>query len=152
MHFIESDFQNQRNDKKFKYRKYAPPSDLKLNLLHPKAVPSNFPGLPKHYNKETPKRRSESTAKEARFQKQYEANELAVKEFLAADTFSSIHELQQKLESDLPKGSKIVKCVFFCLVNEDLIEFFQTDFMLKCFCQILLPKCFNELVFDRHFV
>ena len=70
-------------------------------------MPSDFPGLPQYFNKKIPDRRSESTSREARFQKQNDANEVEVEEFLAADKFSSLQEIQQKMENDIPKGSEV---------------------------------------------
>ena len=80
---------------------------MKFKKLLPDSVPSNFPGLPQYFNKTTSDRRSESTSKEARFQKQYDANEVVVEEFLAADKISSLQEIQQKMEDDIPKGSEV---------------------------------------------
>ena len=91
--------------KKRKNRKdYQFKDELILRRLLPDAVPSYFPGLSQYYNKTVSNRRSESTTKDVRFQKQYEANELAVQEYFAADEISSMEELQQKMEtSEIPK-------------------------------------------------
>ena len=50
------------------------------------------------------KRRSETTSKDSRFQRQNEANESANSEFLEADKISSLEELREKIEPDLPKN------------------------------------------------
>ena len=107
LHFKESDFQIKRKDTQLKYRKDKSGNEVKLKILLPDSVPSNFPGLPQHFNKTIPDRRSESTSREARFQKQNDANEVEVEEFLAADKIFSLHELQEKMENDIPKGSKV---------------------------------------------
>ena len=107
LHFKESDFQINRKDTQLKYRKDKSRNEMKLKVLLPDSVPSNFPGLPQYFNKTTPDRRSESTSKEARFQKQYDANEVVVEEFLSADKVSSLQELQEKMESEIPKGSEV---------------------------------------------
>ena len=107
LHFKESDFQINRKDTQLKYRKDKSRNEMKFKKLLPDSVPNNFPGLPQYFNKKIPDRRSESTSREARFQKQNDANEVEVEEFLAADKFSSLQELQEKLENDIPKGSKV---------------------------------------------
>ena len=107
LHFKESDFQINRKDTQLKYRKDKSRNEMKLKVLLPDSVPSNFPGLPQYFNKTIPDRRSESTSREARFQKQNDANEVEVEEFLAADKVSSLQELQEKMENDIPKGSEV---------------------------------------------
>ena len=107
LHFKASDFQIERKDTQLKYRKDKSRKEVKRKLLLPNSVPSNFPGLPQYYNKTIPDRRSESTSREARFQKQNDANEVEVEEFLAADKVSSLQELQEKTENDIPKGSEV---------------------------------------------
>ena len=56
--------------------------------------------MPDYYTKPLPGRRSETTSKEARFQRQYEANELIIEEFFAADHINSFEELTEKLETE----------------------------------------------------
>ena len=107
LHFKESDFQIKRKDTQLKYRKDKSGNEVKLKILLPDSVPSNFPGLPQYYNKKIPDRRSESTSREAHFQKQNDANEVEVEEFLAADKVSSLQELQEKMENDIPKGIEV---------------------------------------------
>ena len=102
MHFKDEDFQTESIDTNLS-RKERPVGELKKRKLLSHAVPSIFPNLPQHYNKEVPKVRSESTSTASRFQKQYEDNELANEEFLAADKITSLKELVEKLNSDLPE-------------------------------------------------
>ena len=101
---------------------------MKLKILLPDSVPSNFPGLPQYYNKTIPDRRSESTSREARFQKQNDANEVEVEEFLAADKVSSLQELQEKMENDIPKGSEVKHKEAFNILVESLVQMTCIDF------------------------
>ena len=63
-------------------------------------------------------RRSETTSKTARFQRQNEANESANSDFLEADKVSSLQDLIEKIEPDLPKD--ILK-----LVNENKVTYYS---------------------------
>ena len=59
IHFKENDFQTERKDKKFYQKKNSGvprPAELQKRLLLQDAVPSVFPNLPKHFNKEVPDR------------------------------------------------------------------------------------------------
>ena len=60
------------------------------------AIPSIFPDLP-HYNIPEPEKRSETTTREFRFNREFEAFELIHQEFIANDSISSIEELHEKL-------------------------------------------------------
>ena len=107
LHFKDNDFQTERKDAKWMYRKGPGRPEsiedpvIKRTLL-PNSIPSTFPTLPKYFEKTVPDRRSESTSKDARFQKQYDAMESASNEFLASDKISSLEELKEKVENDLP--------------------------------------------------
>ena len=97
-HFKETEYQIERKDSN-KNRKHDS-NRLQRKFLHPDAVPSIFPNLPEHYSKTVPERRSETTSKESRFQRQYEAAELEAEIFLAADKVESLEELEEKLDNE----------------------------------------------------
>ena len=88
---------------------------MKLKLLLPSSVPSNFPGLPQYFNKTIPDRRSESTSREARFQKQNDANEVEVEEFLAADKVSSLPNYKKKWKVKFLKVAKFKSRSYLCI-------------------------------------
>ena len=103
LHFKESDYRVIINGGK---RKERPDGELlQRKELHPGSIPSIFPDLPEYFNKPPPEKRSESTSKESRFKKQFDAVELASAEFLAEDNISSLEQLEEKLckEENLPK-------------------------------------------------
>ena len=59
IHFKATDFQAERTDKRFKSKKNSGvtrPAELQKRLLLQDAVPSNFPNLPKYFNKIVPNR------------------------------------------------------------------------------------------------
>ena len=79
-------------------RKASRDSDaLERKVLKSDAVPSIFQNLPEYYQVQVPEKRSETTSKESRFQRQYDAYELQAKEFLAADNVLSLEDLNEKL-------------------------------------------------------
>ena len=63
----EDDYQTESKDTN--KRRKERPDILKKKVLLPHAVPSIFPNLPKHFSKEVPERRSESTSFGARFER-----------------------------------------------------------------------------------
>ena len=96
---------------------------MKFKKLLPDSVPSNFPGLPQYFNKTIPDRRSESTSREARFQKQNDANEVEVEEFLAADKIFSLQELQEKWKMTSLKVVKFKSRFYLCINNAYIVIF-----------------------------
>ena len=106
LHFKEDDFQVESKDKQQRRKVKRDSEQLQRKFLLPDAVPSIFPNLPKYLTKSLPERRSDSTSKENRFKRQYDAVELEAEEFLAADQIVSLQELEEKLdlEDNLPKG------------------------------------------------
>ena len=103
-YFKDSDYRVTSEDKKItiiNQRKSRPDGELLLRKeLHQDAIPSVFPDLPEYFNKPLPDKRSESTSKESRFKRQFDAVELASTEFLAEDNISSIEELEEKLSKE----------------------------------------------------
>ena len=118
-HFRENDYQTETKDKNTR-RKEHPTDGLKRKVLLTDAVPSIFPNLPEYYSKPVPERRSETTSKDARYQRQYEANEILVQEFLDADLITSFEKLKEKLdaEEDWPE-------YIFRYSNEEKITFYS---------------------------
>ena len=102
LHFKESDYQIERKDSNLT-RKYHLSDQVQRKQLRTDAVPSVFQNLPEYYNKTITEQRSESTSFQHRFQTEFDANELAVENFLAADQVASLQELEEKISQDLPK-------------------------------------------------
>ena len=127
LHFKESDYQDNSEDKRRKRRKDRSISDdLLRKILNKDAVPSIMPGLPEYYSSSVPERRSESTSTQARFKREYDAAELAAVDFLTADIITSLEDLENrlKLEKGLPKETLMVrgddKLTLYSLAENDL--------------------------------
>ena len=57
------------------------------------------PGL-SYYNEPEPERRSETTSRESRYNRDYEGAEVIHQEFLAEDSVSSIIDIEEKLKKE----------------------------------------------------
>ena len=125
-HFIESDYKVDSKDTNPRRKKNRSTDELQRKRLCPDAFPSDFSDLPEYYSKKVPERRSESTSRAARHQKECEAVELASQEILDADKVASLDEIEEKLvlETNFPKETvlqrDVNKLTFYSLTENDL--------------------------------
>ena len=125
-HFIESDYKVDSKDTNPRRKKNRSTDELQRKRLCPDAFPSDFSDLPEYYSKKVPERRSESTSRAARHQKEYEAVELASQEVLDADKVASLEAIEEKLalETNFPKETllqrDVNKLTFYSLTENDL--------------------------------
>ena len=152
LHFIDSDYQVASKQKRRKNRRIS--DNLQLKKLLPDAIPSQFPDLPKYYSKSVPDRRSESTSRQARFQREYDAAELAHQNFLEADVVTSLEDLEERLkvEKDLSKDIQMLKgdnkLTLYSLAENDLGRPFvkyslvvKEDLQFSMFCgEVKMPQ------------
>ena len=159
LHFKDDNYQIDRKDTN-KARKNSKTSQFSAKILLPDAVPTIFPNLPKYLTKDVPEKRSETTSKESRFQRQYDAMELEAEEFLSADLVASRDELEEKLELPLntfrSKGEN--RLTLYCLSENDagcpivkysLIIMENLQFSMWCHEVKISPSCVNHICKDN---
>ena len=84
-HFLPTDFVQESRDKTERRISKKESRLLTRRFLKPTAFPSVFKGLPSHYQKDVPAKRSTETSSSARRAKAIERQEIEAIDFLNAD-------------------------------------------------------------------
>ena len=103
LHFVDSDYINEKQDSNLQRASRLTP--LKLRLLKKDAIPTKFPNVPQYLSADKSELRSEASTSSERHKSVYDRAEAAAEAFLQQDEISSLDELRLRLDrSCLPSG------------------------------------------------